>query len=73
MFLEDKRKICDLLLKAVQATSNAWDCEALNYEKLPNGDEQVTVIWESGGKRIINVSMDSGIAMIRDIMNGLGV
>lgn len=71
--VEDKNKICALLLKAVQATDNAWDCEALNYEKLPNGDEQVTVIWESGGKRIINVSMDSGTAMIRDIMNNLGV
>lgn len=71
--MEDKNKICALLLKAVQATDNAWDCESLNYEKLPNGDEQVTVIWESGGKRIINVSMDSGTAMISDIMNNLGV
>ncbi len=70
--MENKQKICDLLLKAVQATSNAWDCEALNYEELPNGDEQVTIIWESGGKKVVNVSMDSGTAMIRDIMANLG-
>ena len=71
--MENKQKICDLLLKTLQATDNAWDCEGLNYEKLPNGDEQVTIVWESGGKTNVNVSMDSGTAMIRDIMKSLGV
>jgi hypothetical protein len=35
--------------------------------------EEVTATFVNGGKRIINVACDSGVAMIRDVMKGLGV
>lgn len=72
-FLEDKKKICDLFLITLQATRRYSDLEALNYEKTPNGEEVVTAIFEKGGRKTVNVSMDSGIAMIKDIINGLAV
>lgn len=68
---ENKQHICDLLLRTLQATRNAFDCVSLTYEKTPE-HEIVIVKFASGGTRRINVAMDSGTAMIRDIMKGLG-
>ena len=67
--MEDKQKICDLLLKTLQATDNARDLVSLTYDA---ETETVTALFESGGKRVINVAMDSGTAMIRDVMENLG-
>lgn len=67
--MEDKRKICEFLLKACQATDNAHDLVSLTYDA---ETETVTALFESGGRRVINVAMDSGTAMIRDIMGNLG-
>ena len=67
--MENKQKICNLLLKTLQATDNARDLVSLTYSA---DEEVVTALFESGGKRVINVNMDSGTAMIRDIMNHLG-
>lgn len=66
---ENKQKICDLLLLTLQATSNAEDTVSIVYD---DSTEKVQVKFASGGIRIINVAMDSGTAMIRDIMNNLG-
>ena len=66
---ENKQEICNLLTATLQATSNASDLVALTYR---DEDETVEGLFASGGKRIINVAMDSGTAMIRDIMRGLG-
>lgn len=66
---ENKQKICDLLLITLQATSNASDVLSLIYDE---ESESVTITFLSGGKRIANVAMDSGTAMIRDIMANLG-
>lgn len=66
---ENKQKICDLLLITLQATSNAADVLSLIYNE---ESETVTVTFVSGGKRMVNVAMDSGTAMIRDIMAKLG-
>ena len=53
----------------LQATSNAEDVVAIVYD---DSTEKVQVTFASGGNRTINVAMDSGTAMIRDIMNNLG-
>lgn len=66
---DDKQMICNFLLKTLQATRNAHDLVSLTYDA---ETETVTALFESGGRRVINVAMDSGTAMIRDIMNHLG-
>ena len=66
---DDKRMICNLLLKTLRATDNARDLMSLTYDA---EEETVTALFASGGTRVINVHMDSGTAMIRDIMNHLG-
>ncbi len=68
---EDKQEICDALLKALQLTRQYDDLQTLQYYVRSNGDELVVAEFEQGVKRI-NVNMDSGAAMIRDIVSHLG-
>jgi len=67
---EDKQKICNLLKKTLQATDNASDLCDLVYAKV--GKEETVMVIFAGGTRSVNVTMDSGTAMIRDIMSNLG-
>lgn len=66
--VEDKQYICNLLLYTLRATRYAHDLAALEYQPEKG---QVEATWESGAKRYINVAMDSGYTMIRDIMKHL--
>ena len=65
--MEDKQKICDLLCKTLQATRGHYDLVALRYIRISEDREEVEIEWE-GGTQKVNVSLDSGVAMIRDIM-----
>lgn len=69
--MEDKNMICEELAKLLRLTRNQSDLKALRYEILDNNEEIVTVEWEGGGRKVIGVSMDSGTAMIRDIMRAI--
>lgn len=68
---ENKDLICNELAKLLKLTRNQSDLKDLRYEILDNGEEIVTVEWESGGRKVVGVSMDSGTAMIRDIMRAI--
>lgn len=68
--MENKQAICDSLVETLKYTRDANDILTMVY----NADtEIVDVVFISGGIRKINVAMDSGVAMIRDIMKNLGV
>ena len=69
--MEDKDLICKELAKLLKLTRNQSDLKALRYDILDNGEEIVTVEWEGGGRKVVGVSMDSGTAMIRDIMRAI--
>lgn len=69
--MENKREICNLLCETLKATRDQEDLMALKYKKDKSGLELVTVIYNGGGTRVINVTMDSGVAMIRDILKSL--
>ena len=62
---EDKQKICDLLLPALQATRSLYDLQELEYSE---GRDLVYAKFESGYQKVVNVAMDSGTAMIQDII-----
>lgn len=68
---EDKQTICDHLCKALRATSYGKDIVVLTYASLSETEERVIVTYKSGYRREINVSLDSGYAMIRDIMKNV--
>ena len=65
--MENKHIICELLLATLQQTRAGSDIEDLVYDEKGT----VTGIFSSGGKRVILVEGDSGIAMIKDVIRGL--
>lgn len=72
--MEDKQKICDLLLVTLQATREYSDLFDLRYvvpEQPSRYESYVEAVWSNSYKVIINTSMDSGSAMIRDILKGI--
>lgn len=65
---EDKQAICDALLLALQKTIHLSDLISLRYdEKI----EIVIALFENRSTKLVNVAMDSGIAMIKDITEQL--
>lgn len=67
---ENKKLICNQLTKVLQLTRGASDLLELSYAG--DDDTELVTAYFTGGKRVINVSCDSGMAMIRDIVNHLG-
>lgn len=68
IIMENKQQICDYLLVTLQHTRNQADLVQLKYDP---DFEIVIAIWDNGALKHINVAMDSGTAMIRDIMRSL--
>lgn len=66
--MEDKNKICRLLLSALQETRGLYDLTALEY--IPES-ETVTAVFSHKYYKEVNVEGDSGIAMIKDIVKRL--
>ena len=65
---EDKQAICNALLLALQKTIHLNDLISLRYdEKL----EIVIALFKNRATKLVNVAMDSGIAMIKDITEQL--
>jgi hypothetical protein len=67
---ENKQLICDLLCAALKATRDQQDLQSLTYHYNGPDDQMVTIAWSEYGKSV-NVSADSGIVMIRDILKAL--
>lgn len=67
--MEDKQAICDALTKALRLTRQFENLACLEYD-----DELETVLirFENGGTRLIGVYLDSGYAMIHDIIKNIG-
>lgn len=69
--MEDKAAICKALLPVLQMTEFLADLADLQYERGEDGFEQVRAIFNNGAEKKVNVSCDSGVAMIRDITKRL--
>ena len=68
---ENKQAILDMLLMAINKTRAGEDVIALRYDP---AKEIVHVDFISGEDgRIINVAMDSGWAMIKDVVNNIDI
>ena len=69
--MENKDAICKALAETLKLTRNHQDLDDLYYMVEANEDEIVRVQWMNGAHRDVNVTMDSGTAMIRDIMKAI--
>lgn len=68
---ENMQAICDALCTALQLTRDQADLQRIRYEEVVPGEQQVVLDYEGDYHRSVNVSLDSGIAMIRDILRAL--
>ena len=64
---ENKKEICEKLTSVLQATGNLWDLVSLEYSNSENG-EIVTATFLNGATKTANVALDSGTAMILDVV-----
>ncbi len=69
--MENKMEILDLLLPLLQATRRFYDLQDLIYAKQDDDYTELVTAVFPGGKVVCNVTADSGIAMIRDIIRQL--
>jgi len=67
---EDKKEIVERLTKLIKKTREGQSIKNIVYKKGNGDDEYVEVIYFDRTKAI-DVTADSGIAMIRDIVNHL--
>ena len=63
--MENKQRILDLLLPALQETRNLHDLVELEYRA---DRELVYAKFASGYQKIANVALDSDVAMIVDVI-----
>lgn len=66
--MENKQAICKSLCETLQKTRNLQDVMELDYDET---SQTVTAVFSDGTEQLINVAMDSGTAMIQDILNQL--
>ena len=68
--MENHQVICMLLCLTLRETRQYSDLESLDYAK--KGEERYVIArFVNGSSRKITVTMDSGIAMIKDILRHL--
>lgn len=65
---ENKKEIVIRLKVLLKATRAGDDIKNL---VLSEDENFVTIVWENGYKKDVCVEADSGIALIRDVMNAL--
>lgn len=68
--MENKARITEALFEAVKLTRAGEDIAKMEYINDPNsyGREHVYIEYANGYRKRVNVAMDSGSALIRDVM-----
>lgn len=69
---ENKARICNQLFRLLRMTRDQEALIGLEYHHdNKTYEETVVAIYRSGRKQVINVTADSGIALIRDVTRAL--
>ena len=70
-FYEDKETVVNMLFQTLKQTIAGVDLVEMRYEMLNNYDEIVVLIYENGYRKSVNVSCDSGLALMRGVLRAL--
>lgn len=70
IIMEDKQDILNLLCETLQHTRDGSDVFRIVYDGRYRdmGEEYAIIYFEGGASRKVNIHLDSGCAMIRDVM-----
>ena len=66
--MEDKEKICELLLPVIRATVSGKKVKRLDYLNLMGGSEAVVIVYQSGAFRRVSVDGMNGLQLVREIL-----
>lgn len=67
--MENKQAICNLLCLTLQSTRACSNLEKLTYDE----QNEIVIVKFEHGTLYVNVALDSGYAMVKDIVNHLGI
>lgn len=67
---ENKKKLVEGLTKLIKRTREGKGLKNIVYKK-GNGDDEFVIIENFNGSKQIDVTADSGIALMRDILAGI--
>ena len=67
--MENKRLIIGYFIRTLQLTRAGEDIEAIELSEDQNTE---TIIFRNGYKKPVDITADSGIAMIKDIAKSIG-
>ena len=67
-FYEDKEVVTNALFQALKTTVEGVNIAEMNYRLLTNGHELVTIIYDNGYRKTVNVSCDSGVELMKDVL-----
>lgn len=70
-FYEDKQNVINYLFQALKQTVAGVGLDAIRYEQLTNGDEIAVLMYDNGYRKSVNISCDSGLALMRDILRAV--
>lgn len=70
-FYEDKQNIINYLFQTLKQTVAGVGLESIRYEQLTNGDEIAVLMYDNGYRKSVNISCDSGLALMRDILRAI--
>ena len=70
-FYEDKGQIINALFQVLKMTVAGVDLAEIEYRQLANGDELAILIYDNGYRKPVNISCDSGVTMLRDILRAI--
>lgn len=68
--MEDKREILARLLHVLQATRAGRDIADLELEENKYG-EYCKIVFNSGKRRVVDITADSGLSIIKDVIAAL--
>lgn len=70
-YYEDKATIIYMLFQALRYTVAGVDIAEIRYEQISNGDEFAIIVFDNGRHKPVNITADSGLALMRDILRAL--
>ena len=70
-FYEDKQNIINYLFQTLKQTVAGVDLVSIRYEQLTNGDEIAVLMYDNGYRKSLNITCDSGLALMRDILRAI--
>jgi len=70
-FYEDKATVVNMLFQTLKQTVAGVGLQEMRYEMLNDYNEIVVLIYEDGYRKSVNVSCDSGIVLMRDVLRAM--